>query len=76
MRFLSFLVLVVVLGAVGLFALQNQQEITLRFWDRDLTFTVAIFAAAVYLLGMISGWSIVGLLRRSLWRVTAPTGQR
>ena len=58
------------LGAVGLFEYQNQQAITVRFADRGVTAPVALLALAAYLLGMLSGWTVVGLVRRSLRRVT------
>jgi hypothetical protein len=33
-------------------------------------------AAACYLLGMFSGWAVVGMLRRSFKRVTEPAQRR
>jgi putative membrane protein len=70
MRFLCFLFLVAFAGAVILFALENQQAITLTFYNWTLTSTVATVIGASFVLGMFSGWSIVGMLRRSLYRVT------
>jgi hypothetical protein len=70
MRFLCFLFLVAFAGAVGLFAYENQQPITLKFYDWSVTATVAVVIAAAFALGMLSGWSIVGMLRRSWHRLT------
>jgi lipopolysaccharide assembly protein A len=70
MRLLCFLFLVAFVGAVVAFALQNQQEITLSFFKWNMTLSVAIVAGGAFLLGMLSGWSVVGMLRRSLRRVT------
>jgi lipopolysaccharide assembly protein A len=70
MRVLCFLFLVAFVGAVVAFALQNQQEITLSFFKWNLSLSVAIVTGGAFLLGMLSGWSIVGILRRSLRRVT------
>jgi hypothetical protein len=72
MRFICFLILVAAAGAVALFAYQNQQQLTLHFFDRELTAGVPIVLGVTYLLGMLSGWTVVGMLRRSLSRVTAP----
>jgi len=70
MRFLCLLFLLAFAGAVGAFAYFNLQEISLRFFDWSVTTSVAVVAGAAYLLGMLSGWSVVGLLRRSVARVT------
>jgi hypothetical protein len=61
--------------AVALFALGNQEQLTLHFFDRSLTQSVPVILGVTYLLGMISGWTVVGLLRRSWNRVTAPEQQ-
>ena len=70
MRFLCFLFLVGFAGAVGLFAYENQQTITLKFYDWSLTASVAAVLGVAFALGMLSGWSIVGMLRRSWHRLT------
>jgi putative membrane protein len=71
-RFLYFVFLLTVAGCVVLFALQNQQELTLTFVNQTLTANVALIIGIAYLLGMLSGWTIVGMLRRSVARVTEP----
>ena len=70
MRFFCFLILVAAAGAVALFALENQEQVTLHFFDRSLTQSVPVVLGVTYLLGMISGWTVIGLLRRSWNRVT------
>jgi lipopolysaccharide assembly protein A len=72
MRFICFLILVAAAGVVALFAYENQQQLTLHFFDRELTASVPLILGATYLLGMLSGWTVVGMLRRSWSRVTAP----
>ena len=69
MRFICFLFLVVFAGAVGAFAYFNQSEVTLRFLDWSKTASLAQVIGAAYGLGMLSGWTVVGMLRRSLRRV-------
>ena len=69
MRAVSIFFLLVFVGALGIFAFQNQQEMTIEFLDWSLTAGVPVIAAAIYLLGMLSGWTIVGMLRRSFRRV-------
>ncbi len=70
MRFLCFLFLVLFAGAVAAFAYENQQEITLHFLNWSGTYILPAVIGAAYLLGMLSGWTVVGMLRRSIHRVT------
>lgn len=69
MRTIQGILFLAFLGAVGLFASQNTEAITVRFWTWQLTGPVALVILAVYLLGMLSGWTVVGFVRRSLRRV-------
>lgn len=71
MRFILGVILLVFLAAVGIFAIQNTQTITVRFVSWSLTAPVAILTVGVYFLGMLSGWSVVSFLRRSIRRVTS-----
>ncbi|HEY1380630.1 MAG TPA: hypothetical protein VGF55_27765 [Gemmataceae bacterium] len=73
MRALYFLFLLAFVAAVGAFAYFNRQEVSLRFFDWSMTTSVALVAAAAYVLGMLSGWTVVGMLRRSWDRVVEPT---
>jgi hypothetical protein len=70
LRFLGFVVLLFVLGAVGLFVLQNHEAITLQYLDRSVSCSPALLSAVAYLLGMVSGGTVFGLARRSLRRAT------
>jgi uncharacterized integral membrane protein len=67
MRALYVLILVVIVAAVAIFAYQNDDSVTLRYFDRSMTLPMSLLIAAVYVLGMLSGWTVVGFLRRS-WR--------
>jgi uncharacterized membrane protein YciS (DUF1049 family) len=69
-RLLYFLFLVLFAGAVGAFAYFNGQGVELRFLEWRGTYSLAGVIGAAFGLGMVSGWSIVGMLRRSLRRVT------
>jgi uncharacterized membrane protein YciS (DUF1049 family) len=70
MRVFYFLVLLAIVVAVGLFAWQNDGTVPLRYLDRAITVPLSLLIGAVYLLGMVSGWTVFGFLRRSLQRVT------
>ena len=76
MRVLCLLILVAAVGALAIFAVENQQEITVTFWQWHWTTNVAVLAAVAFAAGMVGGWSILGLLRRSFNRVTTWDQQR
>jgi putative membrane protein len=70
MRMLYGFILLVLLAAVALFVLQNRRDVTLNYLDRTVTTSVAILIGATYVLGMITGWTVLGFLRKSIHRVS------
>jgi putative membrane protein len=70
MRIVYFLILVIVVAAVVVFAVQNNVPVTLQYLDQSVSTTLPLLVVVVYLLGMLSGWTVVGFLSRSLRRVT------
>jgi uncharacterized integral membrane protein len=70
MRLLSTLFLVLLVTAVGLFAWQNHEDVSLRFFEWGFAIPIAALIAVVYLLGMLSGWSLWRGLRRTFIRAT------
>jgi putative membrane protein len=70
MRVVYFLILLLALAAVVIFAVQNNETVTLQYLDRSVTCTLSLFVAMVYVVGMVSGWTVIGLLRHSLLRAT------
>lgn len=71
MRFLWFIILAAIIVATVAFTLQNNEEVRLQFFHWGATASMALIIGAVYVLGMISGWTVVGLFKRSLHEVTA-----
>lgn len=69
MRVIYGLFLLIFLAAAGLFAWQNHKDVTIRFWDNAVTCPLSVVIGGVYVLGMLTGWSVVGVLRRSWQRV-------
>jgi uncharacterized integral membrane protein len=72
MRFIQGVLLLIFLGAVAIFAFQNNQTITVSFlnWRTPYPISVALLSVAAYLLGMLSGWTVVAFLRRSIRKVS------
>jgi uncharacterized membrane protein YciS (DUF1049 family) len=69
MRYFYLVLLVVILAAVIVFVFQNDERVTLRFLGWQVTLRLAVLVAVYYVLGMVSGWSVFGFLRRSIERV-------
>jgi hypothetical protein len=44
--------------------------VKLTFLNWELTHSLALVIGAAYLLGMLSGWTVVGMLRRSFSRAS------
>lgn len=70
MRFIQAVLLLLFLGVILVFIVQNNQSLTLRFLDRNLITPVPLLIVATYVLGMLSGWTVVAFLRRSIRTVT------
>jgi uncharacterized integral membrane protein len=70
LRFIQAIILLAFLGVVGIFAVQNMQTVSLRFLNWSMTGPIALLIVAVYFLGMLTGWTVVSFLRRSIHRVT------
>jgi uncharacterized integral membrane protein len=69
MRLIQAVVFLAFLGVVGLFAVQNTNVVTVNFWTWKLTEPTAMLAIAAYFLGMLSGWTVLAFVRRSIRRV-------
>jgi uncharacterized integral membrane protein len=67
MRALYISVLILIVAALALFAYQNDESVTLQYFRRRITLPMSLLIVVVYVLGMVSGWTVVGFLRRS-WR--------
>ncbi len=64
--------LVVVGLAVTVFAYQNREDVKLTVYGWTITAPAVLILGAAYVLGMLTGWSVVGALRRSLKRARVP----
>ena len=71
MRVFLGVILLVFLSAIAIFAVQNTQTITVQFINWSLTAPLALLAVGLYLLGMVSGSSVVGVMRQSLRGIAA-----
>jgi lipopolysaccharide assembly protein A len=72
MRTILGILLLAFLGAVAVFAVQNIQVVQVRFGNWSLAAPLALTVVASYLLGMVTGWTVVAFVRLSYRRVMAP----
>ncbi len=71
MKYVLGLLLLAFLGALAVFALQNTGVVTVSFLNWQARLPLALLAVGIYLLGMLTGWNVVALLRRLIRGVTA-----
>ena len=74
MRAVCFLFLVVFVSVIGVIGYQNSHTVAVSVpvMTRTPEVSFPILVGGAYLLGMFSGWSVVGMLKRSWQRVTEP----
>jgi uncharacterized integral membrane protein len=69
MRFVLAVLLLAFLGAIAVFAIQNNQVITVQMLSWAVPAPVALTVVAAYVLGMVSGWTVLAFVRRSIRRI-------
>ena len=72
MRFLSGLFLIALVAVLGLLAYENNRDTHVNAWNWGVDVPMPLLVAGVYVLGMVSGWWMVGTVKRSWQRVTEP----
>ena len=70
MRLFYFILLLLFVGVLVAFAVQNRDPVSIKFLEWGESYPLPVLLGAAYVLGMFSGWTVVGMLRRSLRRVT------
>jgi putative membrane protein len=70
MRVIYLLLLLVFIGAIVIFCVQNLETITVTYLQWSMTIPLPLLAFLIYLLGMFSGASVLSFMRRSIHRVT------
>ena len=69
MRYIQAVIFLIFLAAIGVFAVQNSDVITVSFLTWKLSQPVALLTVVVYFLGMLSGWTVEAFVRRSFRRI-------
>lgn len=73
MRLISGLFLITLVAVLAFLAYDNNRATELNAWTFwSGTVQLPLLIGVTYLLGMVSGWWMVGLMKRSWQRVTEP----
>ena len=70
MRWVYLILLLAIVTVIVVFVAQNYEDATVTFFNQRITLPLSIFFVAVYFLGMWSGATVVGFLRRAYHRAT------
>jgi uncharacterized integral membrane protein len=65
MRYVYLAIILVLMAAVLAFTLQNLASVTVTFLNMSVTLPVTLLVLVVYLLGMLTGGALWGLVRAS-----------
>lgn len=66
MRWVYLTVIILFVLAIVLFSIQNVQSVTMSFLGFSIRAPLAILTAVVYILGAITGGSLLAALRKSI----------
>ncbi len=75
MRFIWFLMFLIFVAIVGVFAFENSDQVPINYLDQNLAvqsihLPMSALIGGVYVLGMLTGWTVVGFLKRTVQHVT------
>ena len=73
MRFVYLILVILFVGVTLVFAFENFATVDLTLFGWRLTAPLAAVILSVYVLGMVSGGSVISFLRHSLHRATQPS---
>ena len=76
MRWVYMVLLLVIVTITVVFIAQNREDATVTFFNQRITAPLAVFFVAVYVLGMWSGGTVVGFVRRVYQHATSPEEQK
>jgi len=66
MRYVRITIAIVLLVLIIVFAVQNRESVEVSFLTWSVNAPMVFVILGTYLLGMVSGWGLVELLKRTL----------
>jgi putative membrane protein len=72
-RYLYIALIVIFVGIVVLFKIQNMESVTVSLFSMSVTLPTSVMVLLVYVLGMFTGGFVLGLLRTWTNKATSRT---
>jgi len=76
MRWVYLILLVVIVAVIVVFVIQNNENETVTFFSHTITAPLSVFFIAAYFLGMWSGGTVVGFIKRTFHHATEHEQQK
>ena len=76
MRWVYLVLLLVIVAIIVVFVAQNREDATVEFINQRFTAPLAIYFVAVYFLGMWTGGTVVGFVKRAYQRAAGREEQK
>jgi uncharacterized integral membrane protein len=76
MRWVYLVLLLVIVAMVVVFIAENRENETVTFFNQRITAPLSVIFLAVYFLGMWSGGTVVGFLKRAYQHATGHEEQK
>ena len=70
MRWVYLVLLLVIVTMIVVFVAENNENQTVTFFNQTITAPLAVFFVAMYFLGMWSGGTVVGFVKRAYHHAT------
>lgn len=75
MRYVWLFIFLIFVAIVGLFAVENSDPVAINYLDQSLSvqsihLPMSVLIGGVYVLGMLTGWTVIGFLKQTVHRVT------
>jgi uncharacterized integral membrane protein len=70
MRVIYFIILLLFVAATGVFVMQNSELISLQYLGQSFECPPWLLIAIVYVVGMVSGWTVIGLVQHWIRRAS------
>jgi uncharacterized integral membrane protein len=74
MRWVYLVLLLVIVAVIVVFVIQNNENETVTFFNQRFTAPLSLIFVAMYFLGMWSGGTVVGFVKRAYRHATAREG--
>jgi len=76
MRWVYLVLFLVIVTMIVVFIAENRENETVKFFNQEITAPLSLFFVAVYFLGMWSGGTVVGFVKRTYHHATEHQEQK